>query len=128
MSAGVEIEVGEQMPSPVVPPHDPRFALANERTLLSWVRVALALIAAGTTAGTVIDIKPAWLHAAVAFVPISLGLTSALLGLARWRRVDDAIRRGVELPPDRELGLVAFAVAFIAVIAGTAAMIGVFDR
>ena len=39
-------------------PIDPRIALANERTLLSWMRCALALVAAGTTAGTVVDIKP----------------------------------------------------------------------
>jgi putative membrane protein len=112
-----------------VPPQlDPRVSLANERTLLSWMRVALALVAAGTTAGTVADIKPVWLHAAVAIVPIALGLVAALLGFARWRRVDEAARTGAELPPDHELRLVATAVAVIAVIAGAAATIGVFDR
>ena len=39
----------------MVQPPDPRFRLANERTLLSWMRVALALVAAGTTAGTVAE-------------------------------------------------------------------------
>ena len=38
------------------------------------------------------------------------------------------MRSGVELPPDRELRGVAVAVALIAVIAGGAALIGVFDR
>jgi putative membrane protein len=110
-----------------VPP-DPRFRLANERTLLSWMRVALALVAAGTTAGTVVDIKPVWLHAGVAIVPIALGLASAWLGYTRWQRVEDAMRNGVELPPDRELRLVAIAVALIAMIAGGAAVVGVFYR
>jgi putative membrane protein len=110
-----------------VPP-DPRFRLANERTLLSWMRVALALVAAGTTAGTVVDIKPVWLHAGVAIVPIALGLASAWLGYTRWQRVEDAMRTGVELPPDRELRLVAIAVALIAMIAGGAAVVGVFYR
>jgi inner membrane protein YidH len=109
-------------------PVDPRVALANERTLLSWIRCALALVAAGTTAGTVVKIKPIWLHAAVAIVPIALGLVAALLGYNRWRRVDDAVRAGEPLSPDRELRLVALAVALIAVIAGVAAAIGVFDN
>jgi len=110
-----------------VPP-DPRFRLANERTLLSWMRVALALVAAGTTAGTVADINPRWLHAGVAVVPIALGLGAAMFGYRRWQRVDDSMRSGVELPPDRELRVVAVAVAVIAVIAGAAALVGVFSR
>jgi len=112
----------------VAVPPDPRFRLANERTLLSWMRVALALVAAGTTAGTVVDIKPQWLHAGVAIAPIALGLAAALLGYTRWQRVEDSMRSGVELPPDRELRLVAMAVALIAVVAGGAALVGVFNR
>jgi putative membrane protein len=107
-------------------PVDPRFRLANERTLLSWMRVALALVAAGTTAGTVVDIEPSWLHAGLAVGPIVLGLAAALLGFKRWQRVEDAMRTGVELPPDRELRFVAMAVAVIAVAAGAAALVGVF--
>ena len=109
-------------------PPDPRFALANERTLLSWMRVALALVAAGTTVGTVADIDPRWLHAAVAVVPIALGLAAALLGYVRWQRVDDAMRAGVPVPPERELRLVAAAVALIALLAGVAAIVGVVVR
>ncbi len=110
----------------VLPP-DPRFRLANERTLLSWMRVALALVAAGTTAGTFIDIEPAWLHALVAITPILLGLAAALLGYTRWQRVDEAMRTGAELPPERELRVVAIAVALIAVIAAGAASVGVLS-
>jgi putative membrane protein len=112
----------------VLEPLDPRIALANERTLLSWMRCALALVAAGTTAGTVVDIKPTWLHAAVAILPIALGLAAAVLGFVRWQRVDEAVRLGVQLPPDRELRLVALAVSVVAVIAGGAVVIGVFYR
>ena len=107
-------------------PVDPRFRLANERTLLSWMRVALALVAAGTTAGTVADISPRWLHACIAVGPIVLGLAAALLGFARWRRVEEAMRTGVEIPPDRELRVVAGAVSAIAVVAAAAALVGVF--
>jgi putative membrane protein len=111
----------------VATPPDPRFRLANERTLLSWMRVSLALVAAGTTAGTVVDITPVWLHALVAIAPILLGLAAALLGFTRWQRVEDAMVTGKELPPDRELRHVAMAVALIAIVAGCAALIGVFN-
>jgi putative membrane protein len=114
--------------SQVSPPIDPRIALANERTLLSWMRCALALVAAGTTAGTVVEIKPRWLHAAVALVPIALGLAAALLGYSRWQRVDAAVRAGVELPADRQLRSVSYAIAMIAIIAGVGSLIGVLNR
>ena len=107
-------------------PLDPRVVLANERTLLSWMRCALALIAVGTTAGTIAKIDPVWLHAAIAVVPILLGLAAALLGLSRWQRMDDAIRLGGQPPPDRELRIVALSVAVIAVIAGGVAIVTVF--
>jgi len=109
-------------------PIDPRISLANERTLLSWMRCALALVAAGTTAGTVVTIHPQWLHAAVAVVPIGLGLAAALLGFARWQRVDTAVRTGVEIPANNELRTVSFAIALIAIIAGVGSLIGVFSR
>jgi putative membrane protein len=112
----------------VAEPLDPRVALANERTLLSWIRLSLALVAAGTTIGTVADIKPTWLHLAVAVVPVVLGFVAALLGYRRWQRVDEAVRAGVTLPPDRELRLVTVAVALIAVTAGAAAVVGIFSR
>ena len=109
-------------------PIDPRIALANERTLLSWMRCALALVAAGTTAGTVVDIKPQWLHAAVALVPIALGLAAAMLGYTRWQRVDTAVRTGVEIPRNHELRTVSYAIALIAIVAGAGSLIGVLSR
>ena len=109
-------------------PIDPRIALANERTLLSWMRCALALVAAGTTAGTVVDIKPTWLHGAVALTPIVLGLAAALLGYSRWQRVDAAVRAGVQLPADRQLRTVSFAIAAIAIVAGIGSIVGVLNR
>ena len=112
------------MPDPL----DPRFRLANERTLLSWMRVGLALVAAGTTAGTIADIDPTWLHAIVAIGPILLGLAAALLGFRRWERIEESMRTGVEPPPDRELRVVALSVAVIAIIAGAAALVGIFSN
>ncbi|MDX6537834.1 MAG: hypothetical protein QOD37_2175, partial [Gaiellales bacterium] len=76
----------------------------------------------------VADVHPVWLHVVVAVVPVLLGLAAALLGYRRWQRVDDAVRSGITLDADRELRLVAVAVAAIAVIAGAAAVVGIFSR
>jgi putative membrane protein len=110
------------------PAIDPRVALANERTLLSWMRCALALVAAGATAGTVADISPRWLHVAVALLPISLGLCAAVLGYRRWRRVDHAVRAGIELAADLQLRSVAVAIALIALVAGFGSLVSILSR
>ena len=109
-------------------PLDPRVALANERTLLSWIRLALALVAAGTTIGTVANIKPTWLHLAVAIVPIVLGLVAARSATGAGSASTRPCGRASALPPDRELRLVSVAVALIAVIAGAAAVVAIFSR
>ena len=74
------------------------------------------------------NIKPTWLHLAVAIVPIVLGLVAAALGYRRWQRVDEAVRSGLTLPPDRELRLVSVAVGLIAVDRGAAAVVAIFSR
>jgi putative membrane protein len=82
------------------PEPDYRFSLANERTLLAWVRTALALDVAGLA---IIRFAPPLAmpggRELVAVVLLLLGALSAGTAYRRWRRVDRAIRAGAALPP-----------------------------
>lgn len=72
---------------------DVRFLLANERTLLAWVRTSLTLIAGGiafihftkSDSGAV-----AW----IGIMTILLGSVMSLIGLQRFMRAEIAIRAG----------------------------------
>jgi putative membrane protein len=67
-----------------------RTELANERTLLSWVRTALALIISGATCLHFIDGPRAELGGVGLIV---LGLGAIAVGAARFARVQRMIRR-----------------------------------
>jgi putative membrane protein len=84
---------------------DTRFLLANDRTLLAWIRTSLAIEAGGLV---LIQLHPdeKWLGIIVA----AFGAAVALIGYARYRDADKAIRAG-RLPsagvgPLLEVGLV----------------------
>ncbi len=71
---------------------DARFLLANERTLLAWVRTALTLMAVGVGVlqfGS--DVDGGRLVAAVL---VALAGAAGVLGTVRYTRADDAIRAG----------------------------------
>jgi len=78
---------------------DYRFTLANERTLLAWVRTALALDAAGLG---VVRFAPelGWpgSREAVGGVLVLLGTATAWSGYRRFLATDRAIRAGDPLP------------------------------
>jgi len=99
---------------------DARFLLANERTLLAWVRTSLTLLAAGV--GTLQLIEDEW-RTGPGLGLLLLGAASAFVGLARYRSADAAIRRG-QLPP-AGLGPTAVAASVgVAAIALTALSVG----
>jgi putative membrane protein len=78
---------------------DYRFSLANERTLLAWVRTALALDAAGL--GVVRFAPPlggAAGRAAVGGVLVLLGAVTAWSGHRRFLATDRAMRAGAPIP------------------------------
>jgi putative membrane protein len=78
---------------------DYRFSLANERTLLAWVRTALALDAAGL--GVVRFAPPlggAFGRAAIGGVLVLLGAVSAWIGHRRFLATDRAMRAGAPFP------------------------------
>jgi putative membrane protein len=71
---------------------DARFLLANERTLLAWVRTALTLIAGGVGIeqfGTAVAGRT-WFAALL----LALGVAAAATGAARYRSADRSLRGG----------------------------------
>jgi putative membrane protein len=96
--------VTEQRPGPEPPGVEPdyRFTLANERTFLAWIRTALALIAGGVA---LVQLVPSFgipgvRHGGSVFLIVSGGLL-ATFAVRRWQQVQDAMRRGMDLPRSR---------------------------
>ncbi|NKY87693.1 YidH family protein [Nocardia veterana] len=78
---------------------DYRFTLANERTLLAWVRTALALLAGGVAVGQLL--APEFSESArraLALTCITLAAVIAVGALLRWRCVQRAMRHDAPLP------------------------------
>ena len=91
---------------------DYRFSLANERTLLAWVRTALALDAAGL--GVVRFAPPLGGpagRAAIGGVLVLLGAVTAWSGYRRFLSTDRAIRAGAPLPAHAAPRILAAALA-----------------
>jgi putative membrane protein len=101
-----------------IPEHpDYRFTLANERTLLAWLRTGLALVAGGVAVATYApDLGVRWGSAAVALGLVLIGLGTALAGYRRWRANEDAIATGRPLPASWLMPTIAAAVAAVIVV------------
>lgn len=103
---------------------DYRFTLANERTLLAWLRTGLALVAGGVAVAQFApDLGVRWGSAAVAVALVLTGLGAAVGGYVRWRRNERAIAADRPLPPGRVLPALVAAVA--AVLVAVAVLVGV---
>jgi putative membrane protein len=90
---GDDAEADEDRPEP-----DYRFSLANERTLLAWVRTSLALDAAGL--GVIRFAPPLGGpggRETVGAILILLGAATAWSGYRRFLSTDRAIRAGAPL-------------------------------
>ena len=110
-------------PAPGTHP-DYRFTLANERTLLAWLRTSLALAAGGVAVATYApDLGVRWGSAAVALGLVVIGMGTAAAGYRRWRANEEAIRAGRPLPASRLLPAVSAAVAAVVVV--VAVLVGV---
>jgi putative membrane protein len=98
---------------------DARFLLANERTLLAWLRTSLALQAGGV--GLLHFVSSSDLNGVIGLVVLLIGAAAGLTGYRRYRAADQAIRRG-QLPPHgvapEALALLIAGVAGILLVAG----------
>jgi putative membrane protein len=104
---------------------DPRFTLANERTLLAWLRTALALVVAGVAIVALADlISPAWLVDVTASLAFVGGGLTAALGYVQWQRVERALRCQQPLPAGVGAVVVLATIIGLALI-GALALVGV---
>lgn len=95
---------------------DPRFSLANERTLLAWVRTAVALVAGGLLAAKAVAFDHELWRWAVAGPPIVAGGVLALAARSRWARYEAAMRAGERLPVGGGLTAVCVGIAAYAAV------------
>ena len=96
---------------------DYRFSLANERTLLAWVRTSLALDVAGL--GVVRFAPPLGIPGGrelVGGVLVLLGAATAWSGYRRFLATDHAIRAGAPIPAHAAPRILAAALAAISVV------------
>ena len=97
---------------------DTRFLLANERTLLAWIRTGLALMAGG---GAVFAVSPRIAgRTFLAVVLVTLGVIASFTGALRFRQTDRAIRTGGASAAPRAPYLLAASVAVVGVVLAVA--------
>ena len=93
---------------------DARFLLANERTLLAWVRTGLTLVAVGGgLAQFGVDLPG---RTAVSALLTGVGVVAAALGGLRYRAADRAIRSGVVPATGRAPYVLSGAVAVVGTV------------
>lgn len=91
---------------------DVRFLLANERTLLAWVRTALALLAAG---GGVYEFTDVSGRRVLAVCLAVVGIAAAGAGAVRHAATARAIRAGESITDSRAPELFAVAVGALGI-------------
>lgn len=97
---------------------DARFTLANERTVLAWVRTSLTFVVAGLAAAVadgVVDTGN--LLRVVAVLTVAVGAWLAVSSVVRWGRTERALRLQQPLPAPSNLVVVVLAVLVLAAVA-----------
>jgi putative membrane protein len=108
---------------------DPRFSLANERTALSWMRTALALVAGGVAIVSLSSLStlPAW-SALVGAAACLGGAALAARAVAAWARVERALRLRQPLPAPRALVALAGGVVVLGAFTLVLALVEIAHR
>ncbi|MCZ2830116.1 DUF202 domain-containing protein [Modestobacter sp. VKM Ac-2986] len=103
--------------APAPAPHpDYRFSLANERTLLAWLRTALALVAGGVAMTQFVpELGVPAGGPAVSVALVLAGGVTAVAGHRRYRRNERAIAADEPLPVSTAAAWVTGLVALLAV-------------
>lgn len=95
---------------------DPRFSLANERTVLAWVRTASAFIVAGIaleSLGSNVEFNMRFLGASAL---ILTGATLPIMAWFHWRATEHALRLERPLPRSISMYLVVISICVTAVL------------
>lgn len=104
---------------------DVRFLLANERTLLAWIRTGLTLQAGGFA--LVHFSSGSYISATVGIAAVALGGVLAVIGFARFRSADQAIRAH-RLPAMGKAPLIqTIAVVLVAIIITTTLLFDLYN-
>ncbi len=90
---------------------DPLYTLANERTYLAWLRLALTLLAAAVAVDRLFQDHPWFASEGLALGLIGLAVVTCALGVRRWWATERALRLRQPLP-----GFGAPLVGFVAVL------------
>lgn len=90
---------------------DVRFLLANERTLLAWIRTGLTIQAGGIALSAFNRHAPF-----VGVVILLLGMLVALIGYHRYKVADESIRAGHLPPAGYSEALQVYGIAILAVL------------
>jgi len=94
---------------------DYRFTLANERTFLAWIRTALALVAGGLAAVSLLD--GFWGGEALGILLLVLSFATAASAYRRWASNERSMRLNEPLPTSRLPMMMAVGTAVVAIVA-----------
>ena len=93
---------------------DYRFTLANERTLLAWIRTALALMAGGLGALTILDDFTG--SEVLGIMLLVLSFVTSATAYRRWAFNERAMRLDEPLPPSRLPLIITLGIAVVGVV------------
>jgi len=97
---------------------DPRVSLANERTLLAWIRTSLGLMTAGLA---ITQVLPAFRSAgggrSIGVPLIALGIWTAAAAYRQCAANEGAIRSGRPIPRSRLAATVTGGIVIVATVA-----------